>query len=210
MGLTFDTSTSLFECVDVGVNTTFTVQLVPSQVPRQEALLEEEKNCSRTVLGISDKSMELTCCAMMRSSSGPTDASCQLQPPCSLPQGWQGPTSFFFSSEVCYPLFSHLHVAEGEEMHKSFGAEVWLVLRGFKVPIDQELGWCKWRQVGQVLSRSRYGTYLMISLHSSTMAAPSFCSFWRKRRRSLGDILPGVSLVYSANKVSSSGRSSRL
>ena len=60
MGLTFDTSTSLFECVDVGVNTTFTVQLVPSQVPRQEALLEEEKNCSRTVLGISDKSMELT------------------------------------------------------------------------------------------------------------------------------------------------------
>ena len=96
MGLTFDTATSLFECVDVGVNTTFTVQLVPSQVPRQEALLEEEKNCSRTVLGIPDKSMELTCCAMMRSSSEPTDASCQLQPPCSLPQGWQGPAIFGF------------------------------------------------------------------------------------------------------------------
>ena len=53
MGLTFDTATSLLECVDVGVNTTFTVQLVPSQVPRQEALLEEEKklfkNCIRNI-----------------------------------------------------------------------------------------------------------------------------------------------------------------
>ena len=44
VGLTFDTSTSLLECVDVGVNTTFTVQLVPCQVPRQEAILEDEKN----------------------------------------------------------------------------------------------------------------------------------------------------------------------
>ena len=52
VGLTFDTSTSLFQCVDVGVNTTFTVQLVPSQVPRQEALLEEKKlfkNCIRNI-----------------------------------------------------------------------------------------------------------------------------------------------------------------
>ena len=47
MGLTLDTATSLLECVDVGVNTTFTVQLVPSQVPRQETMIFEEEKLSK-------------------------------------------------------------------------------------------------------------------------------------------------------------------
>ena len=172
--LTFNTSASLFERVGVCVDTAVTVQLVPGQVPCRAGsysiLARRQKRSSRVVRRCNPVVGQRMFHVFLNhlASRHWTHQVLQLV--------------VYLSS-----LNFYLHVAECEEMHKSLRTEVCLVLRRFKVPVDDV----------SIISTHTciFGTYLIISRQSSITVALSFCSFWRNWRRELGDIFPGDSLV---------------